>query len=125
MQPYIYRKPIYIYPANKAKESQKKLLSLNKGYSQMDFDSFNEMAHNLEQSLHQINVTLMECYFRAKGKSATIYNIKISTPGTCDIFKLLPTIKEAFDLSEMDSQFTFINVNTEKQEVYIEFTWEY
>lgn len=115
--------PIFIYPANKAQESQKRLL--RKGYSQRDFDSYNEMAQGLEQALHHINATLMECSFRPKGKSATVYNIKISTPGHCDIFQLLQAIKYAFDLSEMDSQFTFINANQAKQEVYIEFTWEY
>ena len=110
----------FIYPANKAQESQKALK--RRGYKEIDFQNLNEQAQDLETRLNYAGFTLLSCDWRAKGKYSTIWNIKISTPGHCDIFSLLDSIRLSFDLNGLDETFSFINTNIQNTEVYIEFT---
>ena len=104
--------PNYIYPEDQAKKTYKRLAT--KGYGDADFSSFNEIANSLVQSLNQIGVTLVSCSFKPKGKYYTVWTLEISTPGTCDIFKLLETIEYDFDMPVGELQFTRICTNNQK-----------
>ena len=121
----------YIYPENLAQEAKKTLLSKSWGWSEQDFANYLELAQVLETNLNNIGTTLVSCFWRTQGKykteyktgkPKTVWNIKISTPGHCDIFQLLNTIRLTFDLDGIDDKFTFIETSLDNKEVYIEFT---
>jgi len=112
----------YIYPENLAQEAKKILLSKSWGWSEQDFANYPELAQVLETNLNNMGTTLVSCFWRTHGKYKTVWNIKISTPGHCDIFQLLNTIRLTFDLNGIDDKFTFIETSLDNKEVYIEFT---
>lgn len=97
----------YIYPQKLAQEA-KELLIHNWGWSDEDFDSYLETAKTLETQMHNINCTLLHCYWETNGP-ATTWNIKLSTPGHCDIFQLIEAIRLTFDLNGLDDHFSFID----------------
>lgn len=97
----------FIYPENKAKKPLE--------------ESDKAIIEDLKTNLNYAGLTLISCDWRPKGKYSTIWNIKVSTPGHCDIFKLIEAIRLSFDLNGLDETFSYIN--TAGQEVYIEFTF--
>lgn len=112
----------YIYPeklANQAKE----ILTSDWGWSEEDYNSYFELASELENRLNHINATLIDCNWRTEGNNGekTIWGITISTPGHCDIFQLLQVIRETWDLNGIDDHFSFID--TQGQIIKIEFTF--
>lgn len=112
----------FIYP--EAKATKTNLLLIEKGYSENDFESQKELAQNLETEIKNIGCTLISCDWRTKGQLATVWNIRISTPGQCDIFKLLEALRNTFDLNGIDDKFTFINTDYCNKQVYLEFIHE-
>ena len=117
----------YIYPENLAQEANKTLLSKYWGWSEQDFANYLELAQVLETNLNNMGTTLVSCFWRTKGKYKTgkyktVWNIQISTPGHCDIFQLLNTIRLTFDLDGIYDKFTFIETSLDNKQVYIEFT---
>lgn len=110
----------YIYPEAKAVRTNP--LLIKKGWTEENFNNLQEIAKDLETRLNNVGITLMTCDWRNSGQLKTIWNIKVSTPGHCDIFDLLDAIRKAFDMNGMDEQFTGINTSYNNKEVYIEFT---
>ena len=112
----------YIYPEAKAAKTNP--LLIKKGYSEEDFNLHKDLAEGLKTRMDQAGYTLISCDWRTSGQLKSIWNIKISTPGHCDIFVLLDAIRHAFDMNGIDEQFTYINTSFNNKEVYIEFTHE-
>ena len=112
----------FIYPEAKAAKTNP--LLIKKGWSEEEFKNFSELGQDLNTRINNIGATLISCDFRNSGQLKSIWNIKISTPGHCDIFQLLDAIRQAFDMNGIDETFTYINTSYNNKEVYIEFTHE-
>lgn len=112
----------FIYPEAKAIET--KPLYIKRGWTEEDFNTLLDLGQDLNTRINNIGATLISCDFRNRSSIRTIWNIKISTPGHCDIFQLLNALRQTFDMNGIDETFTYIHTSSNNKEVYIEFTHE-